>query len=142
MINLDIQKIKPNNYLFVSFLVFTLLLGSLCIFLRDKTLFLSLESIKLILLSISIILPLFFINFLISTYLDEIEFDKWDKQNTIIACTLMGSWITSAILIFNIIFKIFYSDFNYKYAIWTIIFMEIIIICKIYYNWLRKSNIK
>ncbi len=133
----DIEKFKEETFWFILFdLIFLIAPGILILFYFDRTLFLSLEAMKLILLSISSTVPFIFINVLCFWSLIEEPDTKMKKDDVFIFFTL-GIFLSN--IIFSIVLLISYLlNLSFRTAMCSMVGFEIFLIILIFYKETKK----
>lgn len=120
----DIEKIKEETFWVALFdIIFLISPGFLILFYFKQNIFLDLDSIKLILLSVSIIAPFVFLNFLIIVILSAAQKAEIKSDDTF-------SFITLGIFFSNIIFYILFLvscllNFSFRITMFWLIGIEL-----------------
>lgn len=139
MIDLDLLKLKAYPAAGLLFMVFALLSGIMFIFTFDNNLFLKLNFIQLILLSVSGIAPILVFNlFLIKNNLNAdselksiVEHNEIEKIYSILL--LYSSIITMIAVYFPIILYAF-NKMSYKIGFLVILILELLFFVYLYFD--------
>lgn len=124
----EIEKIKEEVFgIIIIDLILFIAPGLTFIFYFSKELFLTIDVIKLILLSISFITPFLLVNFILSTILVEGGKSKGNKENVFISFSM--SLLLSTMILYISLFVAYFLKFSFKTTlIWAIIFQLILIL--------------
>ena len=125
----DIKKVAPLTWGFVvMFVLVTIVPGLLLLFIFDKQLFMEIETIKVLFLSISITLPFWALNtFLCIFYDDKKEDENQTVKVQLQLSGLFGSFFSLIPLYVPVIATLFF-DFDYKVAAWIAISLELLML--------------
>ena len=140
----DFKDITSITWFFVvTFLIGTIIPGILLIYVFHENLFLSMETMKLILLSIGISTPVWYLNtaiIMIATDDDKQYSDKELKHDMQLVGVL-GSLITMPVLFFPVLFKLF-IDIQLKTAFYIVVVLEVLVVVTLllFFNSKKKTS--
>lgn len=124
----DIKKVDPLTWGFVvMFVLVTIVPGLLLLFIFDKQLFMEIETIKVLFLSISITLPFWALNTFMCLLYDDKDNKNQTVKNQLQLSGLLGA-IFSFIPLYVPVIVILFVDLDYKVAAWIAIGLEILIL--------------
>lgn len=137
----DIKKVDPLTWGFVvMFVLVTIVPGLLLLYIFDKQLFMEIETIKVLFLSISITLPFWVLN----TLMCIINDDKKGNENQTVKVQLqisglLGAFISFVPLYVPVIVTLF-VDLDYKVATWIAIGLELLMLLLIRCDYLKTKK--
>ena len=137
----DIKNVEPLTWgLAIMLILVTIVPGLLLLYIFDKPLFMEIESIKLLFLSISLTLPFWAINTFMCMWKD----DKRKKETPAIKAQLqlsglLGAFISLIPLYFPVILTLF-VNMDSKVAAWIAIGLEILMLLFICCDFSKKKS--
>lgn len=136
--NLDLDKLKPNNVVLLVLLLVTLFVpGNLILYLFKKDVYFSLDSYRLSLLILGMTAPLVVINFALSAFVvAKLEGDKGgneqeDVNHRIATCSLASS-IFSLLVLFVAIMGAWVTRLSMSGVVWTLVGLQGLVILMVY----------